>query len=345
MVKNYSPKKTAIIAGTFTFVLVFITSFIVFGEAAYSGIVAFIMFVTVYAIVLYYITNILDKKINTIYKFINQTKAGKREEFYNKSLLPRPSLDVLFADVEAWASTNTEAFALFEKNEQYRKEFLQNLSHELKTPLFAIQGYVESLQNGALHDENVNVKFLQNTANNVQRLTDLIKDLDEITKLESGTNELDIKPQLIDEMLEQMCTDFAHLALQKNITLEIKQESLKNRKVLADKNKIIQVLVNLTENAIKYSKQNGKVTFNVIDLNSTTLIVEINDDGIGIADSQIERIFERFYRTDEARTRQIGGSGLGLAICKHIIEAHKQTIHVSSKINVGTTFRFTMQKA
>ncbi len=345
MGKNYGPKKIAFLAAIFTFVLVFITSYLVFGKANYSCIVASIIFVTVYSIVLFYITQILDKKINTIYQFINQTKAGKREQFYNESLLPRPTLDELYTDVEAWASTNKEAFALFEKNEQYRKEFLQNLSHEIKTPLFAIQGYIESLLNGALHDSNVNEKFLQNTSNNVERLTNLIKDLDAITKLESGTQELDIKPIIIDELIEQMCVDFANLAAQKNIQLQIETGSLKNKKVLADKNKIIQVLNNLTENAIKYSKQNGKVLFNINVLDSSTIIVEISDSGLGIADTQLDRIFERFFRTDDARTRQIGGSGLGLAICKHIIEAHKQTIHVRSKLNVGSTFRFTLQKA
>ena len=345
MGKNYSPKTIALIAGLFTFVLVFITSYLVFGQAAYSGIVAIIIFITVYAIVLYYITQILDKKINTIYKFINQTKAGKKEQFYNDNLLPRPSLDVLYKDVANWETNNKEAFALFEKNEQYRKEFLQNLSHEIKTPLFAIQGYVESLQNGALFDNNVNVKFLNNTSNNIARLTELVKDLDAITKLENGTQKLEIVPFVIDTVIDQVINDFTNIASQKNIQLTVDINSLKNKKVLADKNKITQVLANLTENAIKYSKQNGIVTYNVNILNSQTLIIEISDNGIGIANTQLDRIFERFYRTDEARTRQIGGSGLGLSICKHIIEAHQQTIHVRSKIDVGTTFRFSLQKA
>jgi two-component system phosphate regulon sensor histidine kinase PhoR len=345
MGKNYSPKKIALIAAIFTFILVFVTSYLVFGKAAYSSIVASIIFIVVYAIVLYYITNILDKKINTIYKFINKTKAGKKEQFYNENILPRPTLDELYTDVEAWASNNKEAFALFEKNEQYRKEFLQNLSHEIKTPLFAIQGYVESLLNGAMQDNNVNKKFLQNTANNVDRLTNLINDLDEITKLENGLQKLEITSFVIDQVLEQICIEFAQKANLKNIQIAIEPNSFKNNKVSADKNKIIQVLNNLTENAIKYSKENGKINFNINDLNNTTLIIEISDNGIGIADAQLDRIFERFYRTDEARTRKIGGSGLGLSICKHIIEAHNQTIHVRSKIDTGTTFRFSLQKA
>jgi two-component system phosphate regulon sensor histidine kinase PhoR len=345
MRKNYSPEAIAFFAALFTFILVFLINFIVFAKPLYSAIVGSIVFVFVYAIVFYYITQILDKKINTIYKLINQTKAGKREQFYNENLLPRVSLQDVTIDVEDWAIKNKEAFELLEKNEQYRKEFLQNLSHELKTPLFAIQGYVESLQNGALYDETVNKKFLQNASNNIERLTDLLKDLDEITKLESENKSLEISTFSLEDLFENLCTDFANSAKQKNVHLYIKDTSLKNRKVIADKRKINQVLINLIENAIKYSKENGTISLNIDELNNKTIIVEISDDGIGIAEEQLDRIFERFYRTDAARHRKIGGSGLGLAICKHIIEAHQQTIHVRSKISVGTTFRFTLLKA
>lgn len=345
MKKNYGPKAIAFFSAIATFGLVFFADYFFFDNIINSLIVALIIFVVVYAIVLYYIQEVLDKKIQTIYKFINQTKSGKKELFYQQSLLPRPSLIDVSKDVEEWSNKNKEQFALLEKNEQYRKEFLQNLSHELKTPLFSMQGYVESLLNGALADEKVNTKFLKNTANNIDRLIDLVNDLDAITKLENEQAQLQFSDFSIDELIQNVFDATAIMAKEKNIELLFKQGSLQNKKVRADKTKIAQVLTNLIENGIKYGKENGKVIANIDKLIDDNILIEIADDGFGIASEHLDRIFERFYRTDLARARKVGGSGLGLAICKHIIEAHNQTIHVRSKIDVGTTFRFTLQKA
>ncbi len=345
MQKNYSPRLTAFITAIFTFLLVFLATYIFFKRFIDCLLVAGIVFVIVYGIVLYYIQEVLDKKIKTIYKLINQTKAGKRESFYNENLLPRPSLQDVTDDVEKWSTKNKEAFALLEKNEQYRKEFLQNLSHELKTPLTSMKGYVESLLNGAINDDTVNKKFLQNTSNNIQRLMDLVNDLDEITKLENEQTRLDKIIFNCNELIQSIFNLLANLAKEKNISLSFKDKSFQNKKVLADKPKITQVLTNLIENAIKYGKINGNITANIDIINNEEVIIEISDDGSGIAEEHLDRIFERFYRTDYARERKVGGSGLGLAICKHIIEAHGHTIYVRSNINVGTTFRFTLDKA
>ncbi len=345
MQKNYSPRTIAFITAVFTFLLVLLVNYVVFKAIYNSLIVAAIVFAIVYFIVLYYVQEMLDKKIKTIYKFINQTKAGKREAFYNENLLPRATLEDVSNDVQIWASNNTAAFELLEKNEQYRKEFLQNLSHELKTPIFSMQGYVESLLNGALKDNTVNEKFLQNTSKNIDRLINLVNDLDEITKLENEQQKLHLQPFVIYDLIVDIYDNFAIKAKEASIQLAFKKDTSQYIKVFADKEKIAQVLTNLIENAIKYGKINGTVTAKIEPLNNENILIEITDDGNGIAEEHLNRIFERFYRTDMARTRKIGGSGLGLAICKHIIEAHNQTIHVRSQVNVGTTFGFTLEKA
>jgi two-component system, OmpR family, phosphate regulon sensor histidine kinase PhoR len=344
MLKNYSPRIIALLTAVCSFLLVFVVNYIFFHTLFNTILVAAIVGIVVYFLVWYYVQEVLDKKIQTIYKFINQTKAGKREQFYQKNLLPRPSLDNVYQDVENWAIKNTEDFELLEKNEQYRKEFLQNLSHELKTPLFSMQGYVESLLGGALHDDKVNERFLKNTAGNINRLIDLVNDLDAITKLENETNLLTYTSFSINELMQEAFAVVAIKASEKNIYIGFKSGTLQNRKVIADRAKIAQVLSNLLENAIKYGKEGGLVTANIDTINTDVILVEISDNGHGIAEEHLDRIFERFYRTDLARARKVGGSGLGLAICKHIIEAHQQTIHVRSNINVGTTFRFTLKK-
>jgi two-component system phosphate regulon sensor histidine kinase PhoR len=345
MRKNYSPRIIALFTAVISFSIVFVTDYLFTKNFSNGLLVAAIIGLLVYGIVWYYIQEVLDKKINTIYKFINQTKAGKRESFYNENLLPRPSLQDVGKDVETWANKNREDFALLEKNEQYRKEFLQNLSHELKTPLFSIQGYVESLLNGALKDDTVNEKFLHSTSNNIQRLIDLVNDLDAITKLENAQTKIEFSVFNIHDLISTVFNELAIKAKEMHIELAFKTGSPTGRKVLADKPKIAQVITNLVENAIKYGKVNGKIIANIDTLSDDQILVEIADDGFGIATEHLDRIFERFYRTDLARARKVGGSGLGLSICKHIIEAHHQTIHVRSQTGIGTTFRFTLAKA
>jgi two-component system, OmpR family, phosphate regulon sensor histidine kinase PhoR len=345
MNRTYGPKTIAFLSALASFFLVFLVNLFFTKQIWNSLIPAGVIFLFVYTIVLYYILVVLDKKIKVIYKLINQTKAGKKEQFYNDTLLPRPSLQDVTKDVEVWANKNEAAFSLLEKNEQYRKEFLQNLSHELKTPLFSMQGYVESLINGALHDKNVNQRFLENTSKNINRLIDLVNDLDAITKLENEKELLNYTIFNINELIYEVMNDLQLKATPKNIHLQFKENSLTNKKVKADKSKIVQVLTNLIDNSIKYGKDGGNVWVNIDALNNDSYIIEISDDGQGIGEEHIDRVFERFYRTDTARSRKIGGSGLGLAICKHIIEAHGQTIHVRSKVTVGTTFRFTLEKS
>lgn len=298
-----------------------------------------------YTLIYLMVQRFVYRKIKIIYKLIYQTKASKREEFYYKNILPQKTIEEVSEDVERWAVQHKDEIELLRKNEDYRKEFLLNLSHELKTPIFAIQGYVDTLINGAMNNPEVNTKFLNNTSRNIDRLVNLVDDLDEITKLESGEQLLYKQNFIIQDVIKEVCESLSIKADEKKIKCFIKKGCELPLTVFADKEKIRQVLINLIDNAIKYGKQNGSIEGSAYKIDGKKILVEVSDDGYGISDEHLPRIFERFYRTDLARARKVGGSGLGLSIAKHIVEAHDETIHVRSKTDVGTTFGFTLPSA
>jgi two-component system phosphate regulon sensor histidine kinase PhoR len=343
--KNFSPRQVAL---AICFPVGLISGLTVyFYERNYlPALIVFIAIVLLSYIFIYLmIQRFVYRKIKIIYKLIYQTKASKREEFYYKNILPQKSIEEVSDDVEQWAVQRKEEIEALRKNEDFRKEFLLNLSHELKTPIFAIQGYVDTLLNGALNNPDVNTKFLNNTSKNIDRLVNLVDDLDEITKLESGEQLLYKQNFIIQDLFKEVCESLSIKADEKKIKCFIKKGCELPLTVFADKEKIRQVLINLIDNAIKYGKQNGTIEGSAYKIDGKTILVEISDDGHGISEEHLPRIFERFYRTDLARTRKIGGSGLGLSIAKHIIEAHSETIHARSKIDVGTTFGFTLPSA
>ena len=342
--KNLSPQQLSALTALGLSVPVAIVVF-VFKPVWWIPLVSFVaMFLGSYALISYALQTFIYRKIKLIYKLIYQTKASKREEFYYKNILPQKGIDEVREDVEKWAIQRKEEIELLQQNETYRKEFLQNLSHELKTPIFAIQGYVDTLLNGALENPDVNKKFLNSTSRNVDRLVNLVDDLDEISKLESGEQLLYQQNFVIQDLLKEVYETLAIKAEEKEIKCIIKKGCEQPLTVYADKEKIRQVFINLVDNAIKYGKQNGTIESSFYRIDGRRILIEISDDGSGIAEEHLPRIFERFYRTDLARSRKVGGSGLGLSICKHIVEAHGQTIHVRSKIDVGTTFGFTLPK-
>lgn len=310
----------------------------------FSLVAFFIIWLGCYSLILFILQEFINRQIKLIYKLISQTKASKKEEFYYKNILPEKSIEEVRLDVEKWAIQRKDEIEILQKNEIFRREFLQNLSHELKTPIFAIQGYIETLLGGAIHNQEVNTKFLKNSSRNIDRLVNLVDDLDEISKLESGELQLNYENFVIQELMREVYDSLYLKANDKEINCVIKKNSKAPIIVNADKEKIRQVLINIVDNAIKYGKDRGNIEsgFYKVDRN---VLIEISDDGSGISEEHRLRIFERFYRTDTARSRKIGGSGLGLAICKHIIEAHGQTIHVRSKIDVGTTFGFSLPLA
>jgi two-component system phosphate regulon sensor histidine kinase PhoR len=302
-----------------------------------------IVFTGSYLLIQLTLEKFINRKIKLIYKFIHQTKATRKEEVYFKYILPKKSIDEVREDVERWGNKQMEEIELLRKNEAFRKEFLQNLSHELKTPIFAIQGYVDTLLNGAMDDQSVRKRFLENTERNVERLVNLMNDLDEISKLERGELLLLKENFVIQDLIREVFESLSINMQDKNMRTGIKKGCEYPTLVFADKEKIRMVLLNLVENASKYGKRNGSIIASVYTTDGKHVLVEITDDGIGIEEEHLQRIFERFYRTDSARSRDKGGTGLGLAICKHIIEAHGQPIHVRSTPDVGTSIGFTLE--
>ena len=341
--KNLSPQQLSAI--TAAVIAIPISTVIYFLEPIWWSSLIFcaVIFATSYGLILFMVQRFVYRKIKLIYKLIYQTKASKREEFYYKNFLPQKSIDEVRQDVESWAEQRKAEIELLKQNEAYRKEFLQNLSHELKTPIFAIQGYVDTLINGALENPEVNRKFLTSTSRNIDRLVNLVDDLDEISKLERGEQLLYKENFIIQELVKDVYESLVLKAEKKQIKMSIKKGCEVPLTVFADKEKMRQVIINLVENAIKYGKQKGTIEASAYKIDGKRILVEISDDGIGIGEEHLGRVFERFYRTDLARSRKVGGSGLGLAICKHIIEAHQQTMHVRSTVDVGTTFGFTLQ--
>ena len=228
--------------------------------------------------------------------------------------------------------------------EEYRKEFLGNVSHELKTPLFTVQGYLETLLDGAIHDENVNEKYLIRANKGLERLIYIVNDLDMITKLEVGDLQLNIVEFDIVELVESVFDLLEMKAAKKKISLIFDIDYNEPIMVIADKERIQQVLSNLVVNSIKYGEDKGTTEVSIENLIKNKVIVRITDNGEGISKSNIPRLFERFYRVDKSGSRKVGGSGLGLSIVKHIIEAHEERIYVESELSVGSEFSFTLEK-
>ncbi|WP_018627039.1 sensor histidine kinase [Niabella aurantiaca] len=340
--KNLSPRKLSFYTALGLATPISIIEYIL--EQKWQPAVAsfFVVLVGGYLLISFVLERFIYRKIKVIYKFIYQTKATRRQETYYKYILPKKSLDEVAVDVENWAQENQQKVATLQANEEFRREFLQNLSHEFKTPVFAIQSYVETLLNGDMTDPLINRKFLEKTSANVERLTNLLQDLDEISSLERGEITIVKRNFIIQDLLKDSFESISIKAEQKNIHFSIKKGCEAPIVVNADKEKIRQVVINLLENAIKYGKINGSIKAGIYKTDDKRILVELSDDGVGITEKSLPRIFERFFRTETGRSMDVTGSGLGLAICKHIIEAHQQTIHIRSTENVGTTIGFTL---
>ena len=287
--------------------------------------------VLIYQVVKLYI----HSKISVIYKNIYKHKGVTR--------FVDVDIDSVEKEVENWAIQKENEILQMKASETYRREFIGNVSHELKTPIFNIQGYILTLLDGGLYDEEVNMKYLKRTSKSVDRMINIIDDLEVITRLETEETQLEIGEFNIVELAKDVLDQLELKANESKIELSIQKEIL-GEFVLGDIDKIQQVFANLVSNSIKYGKEGGRTEVRFFDMNENILI-EIADDGIGISEMDLPRLFERFYRVDKNRSRKIGGTGLGLAIVKHIIEAHNQTINVRSTVDVGSTFSFILEKA
>jgi two-component system phosphate regulon sensor histidine kinase PhoR len=254
-------------------------------------------------------------------------------------------MQTLTQEIEKFAKDKKIEIDTLKIREEYRRDFLGNVSHELKTPLFTVQGYILTLLDGAIEDKVVRKKYLQRASKGVDRLIYIIKDLDLITKLEVGDVHLEPTDFNIIELIQSVFDLLEMRAAKRNISLTFDMHYKEPIYVRADKEKIQQVLINLLVNAIKYGNDNGTAEVSVENLIKNKVIVRVTDNGEGIQKQHIPRLFERFYRVDKSGSRNEGGSGLGLAIVKHIIEAHKEKIYVESAVNVGSEFSFTLEKA
>jgi len=251
----------------------------------------------------------------------------------------------LTQDVQKFARDKKIEIETLKVREEYRREFLGNVSHELKTPLFTVQGYLSTLLDGAMNDKTIRKKYLERAEKGVERLIHIVKDLDMITKLEAGDMNLEYSEFNIIDVVQNVFDLLEMKADEKNIMLMFDMKYTKPVMVWADQEKIQQVVTNLVMNSIKYGKENGTTEVSIEDLVNNKVIVRITDNGEGIQKQHVPRLFERFFRVDKSGARSEGGSGLGLSIVKHIIEAHHQKIYVESKYGYGSEFSFTLEKA
>jgi len=303
------------------------------------GILAF--FTLTYLIISRIMVNFIMRKIQPVYKTIHDFTASQKE--LRKKVRSGDFLSKINQDVENWAKKKSKEIKKLKELEKYRKDFVGNVSHELKTPIFNIQGYILTLLDGGLADPAINRLYLERTEKSINRMISIVEDLESISRLESG----EVKPEPerfnIIKLTEEVFEMLEIRAKAKGISLNIANAYSKSIKVYADRKRIHEVMNNLIVNSIIYGKKNGKTKVSFMDMGDNVL-VEVSDNGIGISQEEQPRIFERFYRTDKSRSRDMGGTGLGLAIVKHIIEAHNQTINVKSKPGKGSSFVFTLNK-
>ncbi|MEI6435338.1 MAG: ATP-binding protein [Bacteroidota bacterium] len=303
---------------------------------------ALIIFLITWFIFKFTLTKFIYSKIRLVYKSIHAVKTGKKEK--TVALSEKNMIDRVQAEVDNWEAEKQQELEHLRKMEQYRREFIGNVSHELKTPLFNIQGYVSTLVDGGLEDPAINLEYLKRTEKSIERLVRILEDLDEISQLE--TKQLKLKITRFDlAALTREVVEMLDMKAGKHDIILMMNEPDKLILVEGDKDKIRQVLTNIIDNSIRYGIQGQgrtKITFFDMDEN---ILTEITDNGIGINTPDLSRVFERFYRTDRGRATTKKGKGLGLAIVKHIVEAHGQTINVRSAVGVGTTFGFTLKKA
>jgi two-component system phosphate regulon sensor histidine kinase PhoR len=309
---------------------------------------AYIVFAMLISFILLYVTfsfifnNLLIKKLKPIFDTIDTLKMPSEKIF--ESLESGHLLGEIDTKVEEWAKSKMAEIAILKSNEKYRKEFLGDVSHELKTPLFNIQGYILTLIEGGLKDKDINMKYLKRTDKNINRLISIVKDLETIARFETGERVLEFEEFDITKLIIEVFDIFEIKADEKKIKLKFDKVYNTPIWVSADKKRISDVLSNLVVNSIIYGKEVG-ITTAGIEQNEQQVFIHIEDDGIGIDEQDQQRVFERFFRVDKSRSKIQGGTGLGLSIVKHIIEAHKQCIKVKSQINIGTKFTFTLNKA
>lgn len=348
MFKNQTPLQlslyAAITSAAAITVLVFLLGMVGLFTISWPGLA--VLFVVVFGIDFlanfFFVRHYIFRKIKLIYKVIHRHKMPADFKA-DKIPMNKNILDEVEREVDQWAEERNRDFEALEQLAAYRRRFIGDVSHELKTPIFNIQGFVHTLLDGALQDPNVNIQYLQRAAKNVERLQNIVDDLETINRLEAGQMVLDLREFDIRDLTDEVYADLEMKAQERNIRLTYKEGANQHFRVRADKESIRQVLINLVHNSVKYGREGGVTKVSFYDMESYVLL-EVSDNGIGIAPEHLNHVFDRFYRIDKSRSREAGGTGLGLSIVKHIIEAHKQTINVRSNPGQGTTLGFTLEK-
>lgn len=305
-------------------------------------VVGAVLFFVCYSIALWVMDSFVIYKLKPLYQILFSRNV-RTEDLSEKFESPAGIVNNIEDELSDWAEKHRREIARLHEQEQYRKDYVGNVSHEIKTPVFNVQGYISTLLDGAIDDPAVNRRYLERAAKSIERLINIVTDLDEISKLESDT--LELNPERFDIVaLARECIDIVEReARRKDIAITVGPVQTLMY-VTADRRYITQVLVNLLNNSIRYGTDHGRTVISFADL-FDKVMVEVADDGMGIAAADIPRIFERFYRTDRGRSREQGGTGLGLAIVKHILEAHGETITLRSQLGEGSTFSFVLPKS
>src|SRR5690606_13852440 len=345
MIKNPTPRMLALFTALLVALVVGILG-LIYGLSFLHILLAIgLITALAYVLIYYSLEYFIYRKIKLIYKSIHQLKTQRTDPssvpyFGDSSHDP---IAAVATDVQAWAEARKGEIETLKRTEEYRKEFLGNVAHELKTPIFNIQGYVNTLLDGAMDDPEVLRHFLQKAAKSADRIADMVNDLEAISNLESGREPMELEYSDINALIKDVFDSLEYMASQKKIILDFKEGCNYTMIVEGDKYRIRQVLANLVTNSIKYGRPNGKVLAGMYDMDENMLI-EMTDNGIGIAPEHLPRLFERFERVDKRRSRAEGGTGLGLSIVQHIVESPDQTINVRSTPGIGTTFGFTLKK-
>ena len=344
-----SLKKTYKFAGAtallLTFFLTLFLSIFLFYIDQFNGkliiLSSLFCFILSFILIQYRVDRYIFKRIEKIY---NDVIFLESETGPVNSVPLSTDLDFLSKELSKYTRLKKMELESFRAREEFRKEFVGNVAHELKTPLFTVQGYIATLLDGAMEDSEILEKYLKRADKGVDRLIYIVKDLDMITKIEFGDAKLEKTNFDILELINNVFEQLEMKAKKKNITLSLDELSTCSVYVHADMERIQQVLTNLLVNSINYGHTNGTTEVSIEALDEAKVVVRITDNGEGIEEEHIPRLFERFYRVDKSGARSEGGSGLGLAIVKHIIEAHEEKIFIESKYGIGSEFSFTLQK-
>jgi len=340
--KTYSFAFLSALYLTLLAVLISVVSYFLYNAIGFAAtiIAVLILFILSFFIIQYRVEYFIYRRVRKIY---NDVSLLDIDDLHRQSVTT--DMETLSESVQKFAEgKRIEIQNLIEKD-SFRREFLGNVAHELKTPLFTVQGYVLTLIEGAANDKEIRKKYLERTNKGVERLVAIVKDLDMIARLESDGLKMNFAPFNILELIQNVFDLFEMKAKKKNISLTFDSIYEFPIFVLGDMDRIEQVLINLVVNSIKYGKIGGVTSIGIESYSENKFIIKVSDNGEGVKQEHLSRLFERFYRVDQSRSREQGGSGLGLAIVKHLIEAHNETILVKSTYGEGSEFSFTLEKA